>query len=66
MVWFVSNCNTFSGREDYVFELSKSLANVSVYGKCSGKPYFDPIVVGWEETYRKMSKTKTGYRLKIR
>lgn len=31
--WFVSNCNTFSARENLVLEIQKFM-NVDVYGKC--------------------------------
>ncbi|XP_076658267.1 alpha-(1,3)-fucosyltransferase C isoform X2 [Halictus rubicundus] len=33
IAWFVSNCHAKSGREKYIFELSKHVA-VDVYGKC--------------------------------
>jgi hypothetical protein len=52
----VSNCLTFSGREDYIEELQK-FVNVSVFGKCSGIQFANPIDVGWKETYKKMSES---------
>jgi alpha-1,3-fucosyltransferase len=33
IVWFVSNCNTFSQREKYVHELSRFIS-IDIYGKC--------------------------------
>ena len=52
----MSNCFTFSAREDYVEELQK-FVNVSVFGSCSGIQFANPIDVGWKETYKKMSES---------
>ena len=54
-LWFVSNCDTFSAREDYVTELIKYL-NVSMYGNCNGQPLKNPLDVGWDFTFNMMSK----------
>ena len=36
ITWFVSNCQSFSGRNDYVEEMQKTV-DVDIYGKCFGK-----------------------------
>ncbi|CAF1322567.1 unnamed protein product [Adineta steineri] len=36
ILWFVSNCNTFSQREKYVEELKKYI-EIDIYGKCGRK-----------------------------
>jgi hypothetical protein len=59
-LWFVSNCHTFSAREDYVEELSKHV-NVTIYGRCNGKPLDNPLDVGWEKTFNMISKGSPKY-----
>ena len=54
-LWLVSNCETFSAREDFVDELVK-FVDVDVFGKCSGASLDNPINVGWGKTFKLISK----------
>ena len=54
VLWLVSNCDTFSAREDFVDELVKYV-DVDIFGRCNGNPVDNPLDVGWAKTYEMIS-----------